>query len=320
MRAAWKKGFAFFVSVVMILSMGGTVLAEESKTNSDWMASLSDDLPLSAISIPGTHDSCSNHIFPGYFLRCQKTGIKKQLNNGYRYLDLRVAIEETEDGQRLKMIHSFGNCRKGKSWFSEKMYLEDVLTEVYQFLEEHPTETVIACVKPENDKDNPDAVQKLLDSYVEQRSEMWFTENRIPELGETRGQVVLASRFKNHVSGMNFYWLDQGAKEVVDVPYSISMINTGERLWVQDRYKYNNETKWDAFVDDLENCQANEDTFSLNFLSTSGSGTFSHPKQYAGVLNQKFKEYELSSDTSYGILIFDFADEEIAEKVIATNQ
>ncbi|MBQ2578824.1 MAG: hypothetical protein II571_05345 [Lachnospiraceae bacterium] len=311
-------------AMVLMLLLVGTVSvmptsAKESNLT-DWMGELSDELPLSSISIPGTHDSCSQYITPKYFLRCQNTGIREQLEMGYRYLDIRVAVEEAECGNTLKLIHAFGDCRKDKSWFSEKLYIDDVLKEVYAFLEEHPTETVIFCVKPENEDDDPTEVSALMNGWILQDSEYWFTENRIPELGEVRGRVVYASRFKHHEQGMNFYWQDQGNKEAVDIPYSVSMINTGERLWVQDRYKYNNELKWDAFTDDLGNCQANEDTFSLNFLSTSGSGTFSHPKQYAGVLNDKFKNYELTEDTCYGVLIFDFADAELAQQVIATNE
>ncbi|MBP5265931.1 MAG: hypothetical protein J6Z06_03815 [Lachnospiraceae bacterium] len=307
--------------LVLVLVGGMTVQPVQAKSNrANWMGELSDELPLSVISIPGTHDSCSQYISPKYFLRCQNTGIGEQLEMGYRYLDIRVAVAERDGQDTLKLVHAFGDCRKGKSIFSGTLYIDDVLKEVYAFLDEHPTETVIFCVKPENEDDDPIQVSALMNGWILQDSAYWYTDNRIPELGEVRGRVVYASRFKDHEQGMNFYWREQDNKEPVDIPYSISMINTGERLWVQDRYKYNNELKWDAFEDDMENCQANEDTFSLNFLSTSGSGTFSHPKQYAGVLNDKFKDYELTEGTCYGVLIFDFADADLAAQVIATNE
>ena len=320
MKGIWKRIIALALAVVMVGTMTPTTFAQEKLMHPHWMAEVADDIPLSAISIPGTHDSCSRFITPKYFLRCQNRGIYQQLEMGYRYLDIRVAIDEKDGKQRLKLIHAFGNCRKGRTWTSGKLYLEDVLEELYQFLEEEPTETVIFCVKPENSNDDVDTVVHLLQNLLDERPEMWYTDNAIPELGEVRGQAVLANRFFSTSYGLNFNWKDQGDKTVVDIPYNVSMINNRERLWVQDRYKYNIECKWDAFQDDMENCQASEDTFSLNFMSTSGSGTFSHPKHYARVLNDEFKEYELSSDTCYGILIFDFADEEIAAKVIATNE
>ncbi|MBQ2467430.1 MAG: hypothetical protein II506_06645, partial [Lachnospiraceae bacterium] len=155
-----------FTALVLMLLLVGTISvmptgAKES-SQADWMGELSDELPLSSISIPGTHDSCSQYITPKYFLRCQNTGIREQLEMGYRYLDIRVAVEETEGGNTLKLIHAFGDCRQGKSWFSEKLYIDDVLQEVYAFLEEHPTETVIFCVKPENEDDDPTAYRTLL--------------------------------------------------------------------------------------------------------------------------------------------------------------
>jgi len=287
---------------------------------SDWMADIADEVPLSSLSIPGTHDSCSQYIFPGYFLQCQNTGIREQLENGYRYLDIRVGLDERKDPTKLKLIHAFGTCRNAKSWFSGTLYIEDVLEEVYGFLEEHPTETVIVCVKPESEGDSQQEVWNLLEDVITHNGKMWYTENAIPHVGDVRGRCVLASRFEDHQGGMNFNWKDQDNDYAVDIPYAVSMINTGQRLWVQDRYHYNMELKWDAFVDDMENCQADTDTFSINYLSTSGSGVWSHPKHYAQILNQKFMEYELSEDTGYGILVFDYSNAEIAEKVIRTNQ
>lgn len=311
--------------LVLTLAMMGAnttilVQAEDSVETADWMAEISDEIPLSSISIPGTHDSCSRFIFPGYFLQCQNEGITTQLENGYRYLDIRVGLDEGQDPKKLKLIHAFGTCRNEKSWFSGTLYLESVLDEVYAFLEEHPTETVIVCVKPESEGDDQTEVWGLLEDVLSNNSKMWYMDNAIPHLGDVRGRCVLASRFEEHQKGMNFYWKDQNNDYAVDIPYAVSMINTGQRLWVQDRYKYNMELKWDAFVDDLENCQADTDTFSINFLSTSGSGAWSHPARYAEILNQKFMEYELSEDTCYGILVFDYSDEAIARKVIATNQ
>ena len=105
----------------------------------------------------------------------------------------------------------------------------------------------------------------------------------------------------------------------MDVPYVNSMINDTEQLWVQDRYKYNVETKWDAVEDDLENCQASSDTFSLNFTSTSGSGFLSHPKGYAKYINQQLLDYDLAQGVCYGVIIVDYGTQEIAEHIYETN-
>ena len=97
------------------------------------------------------------------------------------------------------------------------------------------------------------------------------------------------------------------------------MINEDEQLWVQDRYRYNVENKWEAFLDDLQNCQADESTFSLNFASTSGSGYASHPKGSAKTINGKLLKTELTPGVSYGILIVDFGTRKLAEHIYRTN-
>ena len=118
---------------------------------------------------------------------------------------------------------------------------------------------------------------------------------------------------------MNFRWEEQSSKEIVDVPYVNSMINDTEQLWVQDRFKYNTESKWEAVVDDMENSQADDETFSLNFTSTAGSGFFSHPKGYAKYINEQLLDYEMKSGVCYGAVIVDFGTEEIARHIYETN-
>jgi hypothetical protein len=53
----------------------------------DWMRSLPDSTPLSAISIPGTHDSAALH--GGLAAQCQSWTIKDQLEAGIRFIDVR---------------------------------------------------------------------------------------------------------------------------------------------------------------------------------------------------------------------------------------
>jgi 1-phosphatidylinositol phosphodiesterase len=282
-------------------------------------------MPLSAISIPGTHDSCTKNVALSYIFRCQDTDIATQLQNGYRYLDLRLVLDEGDDGNALVIKHNFATCRKGASWFSDPIYLEDVLADVYAFLEEHPTETVILCMKAENGDDNISVLQDLLYQQIEAAQDLWYLKNEIPDLDEVRGKIVLATRFEDALEmgdsrrGLNFGWIDQGDREIVDIPYVLSMINDTQVLWVQDRYNYNISDKLDAIYDDLENCQADENTFSLNFTSTSGSGKVGHPKRYADAINEELLSYDWQQGTCYGIVVVDFATEDLARCIFETN-
>src|SRR5438874_2499396 len=55
--------------------------------NSDWMGALPDQLRLSELSIPGTHDSMSFH--GGDAVQTQSMPLSTQLESGIRVLDIR---------------------------------------------------------------------------------------------------------------------------------------------------------------------------------------------------------------------------------------
>ena len=139
------------------------------------------------------------------------------------------------------------------------------------------------------------------------------------------GKIVLATRYEDvlgvgdELSGLHFYWAEQAEKEVVDMPYALSMMNSGESLWVQDRFKYSIQNKFDAFKEGLENCQASDDSIFINFLSLSGQGLIPHPKGNADSLNRMFNETKLQGDTSYGIIVVDRANKDMASKIFETN-
>ena len=50
---------------------------------------------------------------------------------------------------------------------------------------------------------------------------------------------------------------------------------------MQDRYNYDVDDKITAIHTCLDSSRAADDTFFLNFTSTSGSGAVGHPKGYA---------------------------------------
>ena len=142
-------------------------------------------------------------------------------------------------------------------------------------------------------------------------------------LSDARGRIVLATRFSDAAAtdmmGLNMQWAEQDNNTPIDIPYELYVYNN-YRAWIQDRYKYNVEDKYEAIVDGLENCEADENTLFLNFVSTSGDGKIGHPRGYANTLNELLMEYQLKDDTSYGIIIVDFGNKDLARHIYYTNQ
>lgn len=291
----------------------------------NWMENVPNETKLSSMSIPGTHDSCTQNVDMRYIFQCQDASIATQLKYGYRYLDMRLVLEKRSGQETLVLKHNIARCKVSDSPFARTLTLADVLKDVYAFLDEHPSETVILCMKAENSKDDVAAVQKALYAMIDQASERWYLKNEIPTLGAVRGRIVLATRFDDKLPvgfercGLYFGWADQGDRTVLTDPTAESVINGRETLCVQDRYNYDVDDKITAIRTCLDSSRAADDTFFLNFTSTSGSGAVGHPKEYAKDINLDLYAYEWEAGKAYGVVIVDFGPKKIAEKIYGTN-
>lgn len=163
----------------------------------EWQKHIDDNVNIATLSLPGTHNSAACHLsFPS--VQCQGASITEQLEHGVRFFDIRCATPfYTGCGlgsspTDLQVIH--GN-------FPVKIplpvKLNDVLNDVYKFLEKHKSEVVIVSLKPEGAKkwEGDEFADLLWDKYLHNCQDRWFLENKIPKLGEARGKAVLFRRF-----------------------------------------------------------------------------------------------------------------------------
>lgn len=158
-----------------------------------WMSSLKDGYPLSALSIPGTHNSPAHYIaLPS--VRCQVATIKEQLENGVRFLDIRLQPENPSDLSKdeLLLVHSaFSVSLTGNKYF------RDVVNDVLAFLDRNPSETIIMSLKREGlGKATDQQLSKILRDHYATDPSRWFTEPRIPTLGEARNKIVIIRRLR----------------------------------------------------------------------------------------------------------------------------
>ncbi|KAI0161122.1 PLC-like phosphodiesterase [Hypoxylon sp. FL1284] len=160
---------------------------------SSWMRELRDDCPLSALSIPGTHNSPTCHMaLPS--VRCQAVNVREQLDNGVRFFDVRVNVNS--GSSELALVHSaFPISLTGNKYF------KDMLDVIYAFLEANPSETLILSVKREGTgKGTDQQLSKILKDRFYEDGRRWYTEPRIPRIGEVRGKIVLLRRHVNDAS------------------------------------------------------------------------------------------------------------------------
>lgn len=164
-------------------------LYSSSNLNS-WMQKMPNEIPLSFLSIPGTHNSPTHHKAPPS-VRCQAVSPWDQLQNGVRFFDLRVQPERPPD-EALILVHSvFPISLAGKKHF------RDLYNDILRFLRENPSETLLLSLKREGTGDATDQqLSKIIkDHYIARDPAAWYTEPRIPSLGEVRGKIVLIRRF-----------------------------------------------------------------------------------------------------------------------------
>ena len=285
--------------------------------SADWMAMLPDDVPLGELSIPGTHDAGTQYVQLGFFSKCQARSIGQQLEDGFRYLDIRLAIS----GDRLDLNHGFCECRTGGTPWSDRLMLEDVLEDCYAFLSAHPTETVIFAVKQEHGGESVAEFQRVLDRYIQENAERWYLGSELPSLGEARGRLVLLRRYDDEAelgrnAGIALIWPNQNGYDDPARAFSSESCSVGSlTLAVQDRYEYDEEEKWAAFCAEADN----PDAVALRFLSTKGHMTFGHPYRYAKELNPRLLALCENQDISLGWTVIDFGNARLASAIYEQN-
>ncbi|KAF5331154.1 hypothetical protein D9619_006057 [Psilocybe cf. subviscida] len=182
-----------------------------------FLSQLPGTLPLSSLSLPGTHDTMAFHGWPISQCQSPSTQLSTQLLGGIRVIDIRLAVippprpgsdpTPTPD-QELIAYHGL---------WPQKASFTGILQDIYNFLTSPigSKETVVMSIKQEDFVITPAPLfSKLVHETIarsaggwDQQSTvgvnkgMWFLENRIPTLGEVRGKVVMLSRFGGNGAG-----------------------------------------------------------------------------------------------------------------------
>ena len=284
--------------------------------SADWMKALPDDMALSDVVLPGTHDSATKNVQLAYFSKCQALTIGEQLDAGFRYLDIRLGAS----GEQLKLMHGFTNCTTSGFPWAGTLLLDDVLSDCYAFLSAHPTETIVFAVKHEHGSETPERFEALLSSYIEKNPDAWLLSDRIPTVGESRGKIVLTRHYEDKsmpvpTLGLPCYWQTQNGHDDV-TPNAAVHRNGSYTLIVQDRYEYDAPEKLAAFRKGLAAAQTGETFLTVNFLSTKGTAKFGHPFGLAKTLNSALLSM---TEPLSGWIVVDFGSPTIAARIYETN-
>ncbi len=269
----------------------------ESVPTQTWMQGLADSKRLTELTLPGTHDSCAQIGGHGNFAKCQGLNLIEQFHRGVRFIDIR--------------------CRHYKNAFTihhgiiyQQLNFNDVITICQKFLQNYPSECIVMSVKEEHDPNhNTQSFEQTFQNYVHNSPpNLWYLQDKIPQLGNVRGKIVLLRRFsaKPPSFGINVNQWDDNAT------FSHTNAN-GITYSVQDLYKVDTagNHKLQQIKDQMIAAQNGPaDTLYLNF--TSGTNIpWDTPKGFSNNINPRLNHYlvDTPSRKRAGIFALDFCEE-----------
>ena len=265
------------VSLILIFSLTAVSRAhrhssyfrEDGKQvdNPDWMSLLPNNVHLSELSIPGTHESLSRHsggVVPLDLVKTQSMALKFQLESGIRALDVRCAIV----GRSFNIYH--GNIYQKESF-------DGVLSTVVKFLIDHPSETVLMRVKQERTDQPGTFLEIFRQTYwknVKYQSYIPKGMSLNPTLREMRGKIVILQDF---------------ARWQCETPFSKAEFGVCYNSFdIQDQFQVRGNTalydKWLAVKNQLDRANKGFNGFDAKFMNyLSGVGvtdTWGVPNPY----------------------------------------
>jgi 1-phosphatidylinositol phosphodiesterase len=282
-------------------------------TGAKWMARFSGDLPVSSLTLPGTHDTMALYENAYGTAKCQTLTLRDQLTRGVRCLDIRGRHIKNS----LAMHHGI---------VFQKANFDDVINTASAFLRQNPSETIVMLLKPEwNDQGNTRSYEATVRDYISRYpSNLFYTNSTIPKLKDVRGKIVLVRRFSGSIGIDATSWPDNPA----------SVVQVGPRVMSQDLYKLEfwkdqditgfYDRKWSLVYDGM--IKASEDTrgeyLRLNFSSATIMYTSIFP-QLRGVANDINERldafFEKQPLGSFGAVMMDFATPALIEKIYRSN-
>lgn len=296
------KLFKQFMLGIVCLLGGLGLLFSSAKANQvseipqnyqTWMQKyVSDNQKVGDISLPGTHDSAAYKmngisIFAAFWAKTQDWTITDQLNNGVRFLDLRVCEDFT-------MHH-------GVAWVGENFPYH--LNEIRQFLDKNPKEFVFVRIKDEESNPNLTYFKRKVDDYIQSQGlGKYFATNlsRSTTAKDVRGKIILLDDTGTNLQFAAANWRTTAQQDA----YSPGGFDQ-KWHWIEEGIKTKNSDNYQGRV-------------YVNHISyTDGAKRI---RNVADAMNWKFSQYlSANPNQKLGITVMDFPSNNLINQIIARN-
>jgi 1-phosphatidylinositol phosphodiesterase len=261
-----------------------------------WMARLSDDAPLSGLTIPGTHDSGArfggvapvSDFVTALWVQCQNWTVTQQLNAGVRFLDVRCHAEP--DGT-LRIHHLF---------VDEQLSLTDVLRECVVFLAANPTEALLMRVQQEASTTPEPQFVAAFDGHVREADagDRLYREPTIPQLRAVRGRIVLMPSELPSLGGIGW----SSPLVFIEDDWDMGYLTPADAV----------ERKWHSVVTSLDAAATTTDKITISLVSANGAVV--PPRFLTDILNPRLQQEVArrqggaEAGRSLGVVLVDFVD------------
>ncbi|HEX5754038.1 MAG TPA: phosphatidylinositol-specific phospholipase C domain-containing protein [Archangium sp.] len=259
----------------------------------NWMRWVPDSTRVSALSLPGTHDTMADEtewyvtVFERAWILTQGLNLRPQLDAGVRAVDIRAR----HIGDRFTIHHGA---------YYLMTHFDDVLATTVQFLKDNPTETVLMRVKKEHTEENTTrSFAATFEWYRDQPAYnpyIWRG-TYVPTLSEVRGKIVILDDFEGGDHGINW-----------------------GSIRLQDAWEETNTTnKWNLVRNHLVAANTGDlNALYVNFLSASGAG--GTPAGIADDVNEQSLHYLMGANVQRtGVMMMDFPGAGLIDAIIAHN-
>ncbi|MEU9046138.1 MULTISPECIES: phosphatidylinositol-specific phospholipase C [unclassified Kitasatospora] len=261
-----------------------------------WMSLLGDNVKLSQLTIPGTHETCALYDGGAFgYAQCQEWRIPQQLQAGVRFLDIRCRVM----GDVFTIHHDK---------IYQKINFGDVLNLCIDFLKSNPRETIIMRIRKEYTEGQDYRFSEIFNYYMDgmdgkgnYRPWFWLPKtgslpDGLPTLGQVRGKIVPIMS--------DFTWGDGR--------YDPLRWGDSNRIWLQDEFGDGSSRKVQRVRAGLDTAFYHQDDGKLYIHFASASAFPEDPYRIAKVVNPSIRDYltpRISQRAHYGVIAMDFVDE-----------
>ena len=270
--------------------------SEDSKPKKyfqNWMKEIPDNIKISELTIPGTHDSCTYQIkglgiLVSFAAKTQSWNLEEQMKAGLRYFDI-----------RLRSYNNTLHCFHGPIDLGQTF--DSILKTSSSFINANKSEGLIMQIVSEyDDKDCTKSMEQMYQEYTKGYKNMIIEYNneKIPTMGEIRGKLFFIKIMKGSTSHISHFHIQNSwsCNTIQQIGKKIKKIRT--------QFQRATVSKENRTGD-----------FFLNYLSSSSDYIMMSPLAAAKKCNKIAFDYK----GRMGIVLADFPGEGLIEYLILQN-